>query len=779
MDMKQIYTKLQQYFADGRMSEAEDFLIEMMKEAQQISDYNSLIMLLNEMIGLCRESGQKEKSLAYGAQVLQLMQQLGMQDSEAYATTLLNVATACRAAGKHVEAYQFYMEVFPLYEKWLPAGDYHFASLYNNMSLLFQETGEYERAAECQGKALAVLEAIPGRSFEGAVTHANLATTLCMIAEQEDSGDIAVQAAEEAMLAIHTFEKLGVNDVHSAAALAAYGDALMLMEEYEEASGYYAEALERIERLIGRTESYERVAEKLERAGMLGAEQDFGSAMQEKESVSGKSNDLQISGLALARDYFEQVGKPMLTREFSECFERMAIGLCGEGSDCLGFDDAISADHDHGPGFVIWLSEEDYAQIGAQLQTAYDALPKEWKGYRRLDSVQGSGRTGVTTYAQYFKRILGIDHLPETEAEWIYVEEYALRAAVSGEVFHDPQGTFSALLSKLKEHYPHELCERKKMQEFAMFEQSGPYNYPRMAKRGDMATANLLLAEALEHAAKLLYLSRKIYAPHKKWLLRGLEQLVGMEKDFCEQTDSLVQAVALIRETAEHLSGDRETVLANMKRLECLLQILGEEMKEQFVDEIVKMEWEAFDYVKNEGGRASCQDDWLTFEIMRKSQYLTWTTEMLMQYREDFASATAKGWNPITEKYARMMESTAPEEYEKLRENLPVIPAEKKEIMEGIIAIQVAWMEEFAGTYPKVAGNARSIHTHEDTPYNTSYETYLRGEMGTYSDKMLLLYGAFVAGLAREGKNLAYLTMENTVHMYGYKDIETAEQKMW
>ncbi len=758
MDMKQIYKKLQEFFSDGRTAEAEDFLIEMMKQAQQIGDYNSLIMLLNEMIGLCRESGQKDKSLAYGGQVLQLMQQLGMQDSEAYATTLLNVATACRAAGKHVEAYQFYMEVFPLYEKWLEPGDWHFASLYNNMSLLFQETGEYERAAECQGKALAVLEAIPGRAFEGAVTHANLATTLCRIAEQEESGDIAGQAAQEAMTAIQMFDNLGVNDVHSAAALAAYGDAMILLKDWERASDYYEEALARIERLVGRTESYERVKEKLEHArGKQAAKQ---NAHQTEEKP-------QMRGLDIARAYYEEIGKPVLMRDFPEYFERMAIGLCGEGSDCLGFDDVLSMDHDYGPGFCIWLSGDDYAKIGEAVKSAYDALPQEWNGYRRSESAQGSGRTGVMTYEGYFERVLGMDHLPQTEAEWIYVPEYALRAAVSGEVFHDPQGTFSGMLSELKKHYPDLICARKKMQEFVSFEQCGPYNYPRMAQRGDMAAANLLLAEAVEHAAKLLYLSRKTYAPHKKWLLRGLEELATQE------------TVTLLRELAKNLSSDRETVSANIERIRQLMRLLGEEMKEQLVDEIVKMEWEAFDHVKNEGGRASCQDDWLTFEIMRKSQYLTWSSEMLMQYREDFSAATARGWNPITEKYARMMESTTPEEYEKLRDELPEISEEKKEIMEGIIAIQVSWMEAFAEKYPKVAGNARAIHASEDTPYRTSYETYLRGELGTYSDTMLLLYGAFVAGLAREGENLAYLTMEQTVHMYGYADIETAEQKMW
>ena len=73
----------------------------------------------------------------------------------------------------------------------------------------------------------------------------------------------------------------------------------------------------------------------------------------------------------------------------------------------------------------------------------------------------------------------------------------------------------------------------------------------------------------------------------------------------------------------------------------------------------------------------------------------------------------------------------------------------------------------------------RSIHTSDDTAYNTSYETYLRGEISTYSDQMLYMYGRFIASLAQEGKNLAALTMENTVHMYGYPDLDTAEKKLW
>ena len=188
------------------------------------------------------------------------------------------------------------------------------------------------------------------------------------------------------------------------------------------------------------------------------------------------------------------------------------------------------------------------------------------------------------------------------------------------------------------------------------------------------------------------------------------------------------------------------------------------------------MEFQAFDQVQNEGGRAECQDDFDTFRLMRISQYLTWTEEMQEQYIREFEENLAVGRNLIEEKYARMMESTAPEEYAALADRLPVCSEEKKQIIEQIVALQVEWMEEFRQRYPRLAFAARSIHTSEDTPWNTSYETYLRGELLTYSDTLLVLYGRFVAELAAKGQNLAELTISNTVHLYGYGSLEEAEE---
>ncbi|MBR5406089.1 MAG: DUF4125 family protein [Lachnospiraceae bacterium] len=193
------------------------------------------------------------------------------------------------------------------------------------------------------------------------------------------------------------------------------------------------------------------------------------------------------------------------------------------------------------------------------------------------------------------------------------------------------------------------------------------------------------------------------------------------------------------------------------------------------VNELIMLEWQAFDKVINEGGRASCQDDYATFSIMRRSQYDTWTDEMLDSFIDDFYSANERGWNLITEKYARMEQSTAPEEYAKLKDELPPVSEAKAAIVDQIVDIQVGWMEEFASRYPKAAARSRSIRSSEDTKDNTSYETYLRGELLTYSDRTLALYGQFIVKLAGNRENLAFMIMENTAKAYGYSGLDDME----
>lgn len=193
------------------------------------------------------------------------------------------------------------------------------------------------------------------------------------------------------------------------------------------------------------------------------------------------------------------------------------------------------------------------------------------------------------------------------------------------------------------------------------------------------------------------------------------------------------------------------------------------------IQKLIRFEWTFFKQTENQGGPASCQEDFETFQIMRSAQFLAWTEELRASYLEDLEIATRTGRNLITEKYGRMMETAYPEEYKELIKYFPKHDEVRLNITEHIIAIQVEWLEEFKAEYPDLAMNARTIHSSEDTPYDTSAETYLRGELNTYSDRTLILYGRFIVELKNQGKNLTKMICTNIAKGYGYKDLESAK----
>ena len=104
--------------------------------------------------------------------------------------------------------------------------------------------------------------------------------------------------------------------------------------------------------------------------------------------------------------------------------------------------------------------------------------------------------------------------------------------------------------------------------------------------------------------------------------------------------------------------------------------------KESFIRQILKREWEFFQNVHHTEGRAECQDNPQEFEIMRRSQWETLPDEILESYLEDLILAKHRGENIVQDKYARMMEFSAPAEFELIKSYLPEISLEKKEIIE-------------------------------------------------------------------------------------------------
>lgn len=193
------------------------------------------------------------------------------------------------------------------------------------------------------------------------------------------------------------------------------------------------------------------------------------------------------------------------------------------------------------------------------------------------------------------------------------------------------------------------------------------------------------------------------------------------------------------------------------------------------IQKIIALEWQNFQNVANEGGRASCQDDPTTFSIMRESQFIAWDEKTRRSYLNDLLVAQARGENLVELKYARMMQVTAPEAYDALHHQLPRLSSEVRALANDIHATLLAWQREFMAAYPHVASGGRPLH--ERANQTASFDAYLMGELLTYSEKTLYLLAQCVKHLREEGKNMSLLTMEHMVRRYGYQSLDQAEEK--
>lgn len=728
----------------------------------------------NEQIGYYRSISNYEEALKISKEMLELVKELGLQESEAHGTTLLNAATAYRAAGMCEKAIAMYRAAEQIFKN-LGIQDERLAGLYNNMSMAFQQKEDYGTAESCLLQALAIVRNLPDHKVEEATTYANLAS-VCYEKEEFAQGIEYVQRA------IERFEECEEKDAHYCGALALLAQGHYEQGELEKAISAYTEALREILAHFGKNESYAMTCENcaivLSKAGFAKeAEYLKKEAKETYENIRRPKKE--ISGLELSKCYYETYGKAMLKEQFPEYADRVAAGLVGHGSECLGFDDMWSKDHDFGPGFCLWLTEKDYEKVGQKMQEAYEALTKAFMGYpARNTSKRGGGRVGVLSIPEFYEEFTG-------NGAWSEMEDEKLAMAVNGEMFDDPLGEFSAIREQLQNGMPFAVWKRRLANAVALTAQAGQYNYGRCKKRNDIVAANLALDEFVREGMRTAYLLNRRYMPYYKWAWRGLENLERLSelKPLFEQVlssegerESVVEEICarLLEELKrQNLTYGEETFLE--LHVERILE--AKEEMNPIIEQIVEMEWEMFQNVRNTGGRAACQDDFETFDVMRKSQFLIWDLPLLESYWQDLQEGKAQGRNLVMEKYAYMMESTAPKEYEAIATGLPKISEEKQAMVEQIVAIQVGWREEFAEKYPHLSGQARIIHTSEDTLYDISFETYLRGELKTYSMQTLVLYGRRIVAFVQEQKNMTEEIMRYTTAFYGYKTLEDAEIK--
>lgn len=201
-------------------------------------------------------------------------------------------------------------------------------------------------------------------------------------------------------------------------------------------------------------------------------------------------------------------------------------------------------------------------------------------------------------------------------------------------------------------------------------------------------------------------------------------------------------------------------------------------MTQELIAQIVAQEWAMFDEVQNQGGRADCQNNPKEFEIMRSSQLKTWSDEVLQSYLNDLITAGYAGRNLLTEKYAYMMEYTHPAEFQAIKQFLPEISPQVLVKINEIVDINLDWQQEADETYPNLRAKGRPLSSKEDTPYVTSFETYLRGELKTYSADTIMKLHAYTLACLEKHYNMAIANLQNMIIQFGYANLEEANEKM-
>jgi hypothetical protein len=270
-----------------------------------------------------------------------------------------------------------------------------------------------------------------------------------------------------------------------------------------------------------------------------------------------------MKGLELSESYFFEHGLSLLEKNFSSCSDRKAVGLAGYGSECFGFDDEISRDHDWGPGFCLWLTKEDFQAIGPDLQKEFEKLPKEYKDFRRLESSWGSGRIGVLETIEFYKKFTGLEMAPKTLMEWFRIPEQYLATCTNGKVFHDPLGLFSAWRKDLLSFYPEDVRLKKIAARCMTAAQSGQYNLARSIKRSEKVAAAITEVKFCSDLMSLVFLLNRKYTPFYKWTHRALKSLPLLGEEIYIKLNDLIS----VTDTEKKAEIVKETCVLVIKEL--------------------------------------------------------------------------------------------------------------------------------------------------------------------------------------------------------------------
>lgn len=250
-----------------------------------------------------------------------------------------------------------------------------------------------------------------------------------------------------------------------------------------------------------------------------------------------------ISGLDLNERFFHEVVRPILSRRFPEL--QFTAARLGNGSEVLGYDDPVSTDHDWGPSFQLFLSDEQHSDITGQIDDTLrrelppafltystNFAPPDDEGVRLPAAITGgltNHRIEITTINAYFRSYLSFDITREPQVvDWLAWPQQLLLGATSGRVFEDSAGRLKSIRQRLA-YYPRDIwlyllaCQWTRIgQEEHLLGRAGSI--------GDELGSRVIAARLIHDMMLLCFLIERRYAPYPKWLGTAFSKLSCADK---------------------------------------------------------------------------------------------------------------------------------------------------------------------------------------------------------------------------------------------------------
>ena len=583
MKLDELNKKREMFQTEGNILKEIEVLREILIETEKEygSESDEYIKALNELGGTLKYVGYYDEAESNLKKSLEIINNKYGDNNLAYATSLLNLTEVYRFAQKFNLLEENYKKIVAIYQNNSADNSFSYAGLCNNFGLYYQNIGDMKSAYDLHLKSLDILKNYDSEEYllEYAVTLSNLFNPCYQLEMKE-------KAVEYLYKAIEIFEKnVGTEHPLYSASLNNMAIYYYNKRELNKAIEFFERASEISKKTMGvDSDNYKNILSNIEFIKEeLAKSEDNTKFENAKNSSNEKNNNIisstdlkNIKGLELSKRYFYDIVLPEFEKSLKDILPLCAFGLVGEGSECYGYDDKLSQDHDFGPSVCIWLKKDDYLKYQNRINEALKNLPRTYLGFQELkESEWGYNRRGLLNIEDFYFKFIGSTNPPQTINDWQKIPETALATVTNGEVFIDNLGEFTKIREQLLNYYPEAIRQNKIATRLMNISQHGQYNYIRCLRRNDLVAANQCLYLFVDEVMHLVFLLNRRYKIFYKWANRALLDLKILGNEVHKLLQDMVFAqnkIPYVRKICKVLADE----LRNQKLTNCESEFLGD-----------------------------------------------------------------------------------------------------------------------------------------------------------------------------------------------------------